>query len=189
MDKTQYKHRLPLRFLLIGGFTGTLGSTICSIGIALLDICAVTLYDISREGSKSFHDSLSGDGFLWFLFMLLSLMLLISLISFIPAFIAGAFLAWLLRNETPTQPSLSTRYIKSGAAIGAVAGTLLAMGIFLPGLLSPHFAHGGFGHQPGEAILSSILRGVEIICASSLTGAWVAKQLRLRISLGESPAA
>jgi hypothetical protein len=181
---TETIHDQPLhtfRLLVIGGFTGTMGAIFMSICIVVLEMVTRMIIGIWQVGFASTFQVFVDGSFLERLFSLLLVVLVVISLSFVPAFIGGVLLAWLLNHEAQRRSILLRRILKLGAIVGAVSGTVLAL-IFIYLIYTVQAtAHGGYGFQLSEAIPIYIFRGSEIIIASSITGTWAADQLRRRI--------
>jgi hypothetical protein len=170
-----------LRFLLVGGFTGTQNATFMSVILVFLDLSLAAIYYAWQNG---FQDAgLSYTNVLSFLASVVILLLLAMVVSFLPAFLGGALLSWLLIHPSVNRKLNTRRRFRLGLIIGAVIGMMLVLLILVVptlwfGRIVPH---NGIGYDPISAMLVSAFYGVQIIAAASIAGVWTENQLRLRL--------
>jgi hypothetical protein len=177
-----------LRFVLIGGFTATQYATFISIFIVFLDLTLAGIYYAVRNGLQAIEPNSTNP--LTFLASVVILVFLAILLSWLPAFLGGALLAWLLMNNGFKRNYTEQRRFGLGLKIGVLMGVILALLFLTPSIASiiegwppPHNVS-GYSRVP--VIMVNSLYVIEIIVAAVLTGEWTEHQLRLRISARES---
>ncbi len=177
-----------LRFVLIGGFTATQYAAFISLFVVFLDLTLAGIYYGVRNGLQEIEPSAAN--LLTSLASVIILVFLAMLFSWLPAFLGGALLAWLLMHNGLKSEYTGQQRFGLGLKIGALMGVILvflfltpSIAAFIGGWPQPHNVT-GYSRVPVMVVNSLYM--IEIMVAAVLTGIWTENQLRLRISTRES---
>jgi hypothetical protein len=176
MANTSGQNTISFRFLFIGGWTAVKGATIGSVFAVLVTLSFLNIFGIWQNGLQSIEFTVSG--FQSFLISTAFLLLVAILLSIIPAFLGGAFLAWLLKRKISQKTFSNPSKFNSGALVGASAGVVLALLVLIPADFVGRTAHGGYGYNFLNSLPIYSFYAIEFLVVATLAGTWTDKQLR-----------